>query len=386
MKIRLAFIIPTMDRGGAERQVCLLAAELPKEKFDVHVILLTREGPRTEELDAAGVPHQLIGKSFRFDPTAYFRLRKYLKQLSPDIVHTYLFAANSYGRAAAHAVGVPVIVGSERCVDPWKTWRHHVIDRYLAKFTKAITTNSNGVVDFYRQHGIAQELFRVIPNGISPRKAGCGTRGEMAASFELDPQRKWILAIGRLWPQKRYRDLIWAAEMLNTLRGDDVTLVIAGDGPQRGELLRHRDAVSNDRRIRFVGERDDIADLLPHVQAYWLGSAYEGQSNGLMEAMQSGALCVVSDIPGNRDLIEHDKTGLIVELGDAADFARQTEYAWQHPELAAAMGLASAEKIANDFQISQMVDRHVALYESLLAEAKGEKVGRHAAGNDHTGV
>lgn len=365
MTIRVALIIPTMDRGGAERQVCALAAGLPRDRFDVHVVLLTREGPRVAELDQAGVPHTLVGKRGKADPTAYFRLRRLLSQLRPDVVHTFLFAANSYGRAAAKSAGVPVIIGSERCVDPWKTWRHGLIDRRLANVSDAITTNSSGVRDFYVARGIPPELFRIIPNGIEAAPPSQTSRVEMATRLELDPSRRWIGAVGRLWPQKRYRDLIWAAEMLNTLRHDDVTLVIVGDGPQRDELLRHRDAVSNVDRIRFVGQREDVSDLLPHLDVFWLGSGYEGQSNALMEAMRAGRPCVVSDIPGNRDLIDHDRNGLIVQVGDAPDFARQTQHLLENTDDADRLGRAAAERIANEFTISAMVESHALLYESL---------------------
>lgn len=366
MTIRVALVIPTMDRGGAERQVCLLAAGLPRDQFDVHVVLLTREGPRVEELDAAGVPHTLVGKRFKADPTAYFRLRRLLRELQVNIVHTFLFAANSYGRAAAKAAGVRVVIGSERCVDPWKTWRHDVIDRRLARISSAITTNSSGVRDFYVARGIPRELFRIIPNGIGPAPPSVASRAEIAERMEIDPQRHWIGAVGRLWPQKRYRDLIWAAEMLNTLRHDDVTLLIVGDGPQRDELLRHRDAVSNVDRIRFLGRRDDVADLLPHLAGFWLGSGYEGQSNALMEAMRAGLPCVVSNIPGNRDLIEHERTGLLVAPGDAPDFARQTQHVLENPGEAKRLGEAAAERIAADFTVAAMIDSHRQLYQSLL--------------------
>lgn len=367
---RIVLMIPTMDRGGAERQVCLLAAGLLQQQVDVHVVLLTAGGARMTELSAAGVPTTLIGKRGKFDPTAYFRLKRKLRELAPDVVHTFLFAANSYGRQAARAAGVPVIIGSERCVDLWKTWRHAVIDRRLARCSQAITTNSSGVVEFYRQRGIPAELFRVIPNAIPQRIAGAAvTREQLAASLGIDASRKWILAVGRLWPQKRYRDLIWAAEMMNTLRGDDTTLIIIGDGPQRGELQRFRDAVSNAGRVVFAGQREDVASLLPLADAFWLASGYEGQSNALMEAMQAGLPCIVSDIPGNRDLIVHDETGALVQLGETADFARQTQHLWTHPQLAAELGRNAANLIAEQFTVSKMVAAHVALYQELSLAA-----------------
>ena len=211
MTIRLALVIPTMDRGGAEKQLCLLATHLPKEKFDVRVILLTRDGPRSQLLSDAGIPVTVIGKRFKADPTALFRLRHELKRIQPDIVHTWIFAANSFGRLAARLAGVKRIIASERCVDPWKTAAHFMIDRRLARWSESITTNSTAVRDFYAHHGINGDLFRIIPNGIPPVESAMISREEAFSRLKVSTDRKLIVAVGRLWPQKRYRDLIWAA-------------------------------------------------------------------------------------------------------------------------------------------------------------------------------
>ena len=362
MTTRLAFVIPTMDQGGAEKQVCLLAEHLPRDQFDVHVFLLTRDGPLSERLRAAEIPCTLIGKRFKADPTALWRLRKELIRLRPDIVHTYLFAANSFGRAAAKLAKVPRIMASERCVDPWKTFAHFVIDRRLAKISEAITTNSSGVQEFYSEHGIPAERFRIIPNAILPSDIPAISRDEACERLNVDLTRKLIFAVGRLWHQKRYRDLIWAAELLATAR-QDTTLVIVGDGPQRGELLRFRDSVSISKHVIFAGHRSDVPQLLPHGSAFWIGSEYEGQSNAVMEAMQSRLPVIASDIPGNRDLITAD-TGRIVPLGDRAAFARETNEILDDPQLAQQLGSAAADRISHEFTIEQMISGHVDLYKN----------------------
>src|SRR5690606_17976528 len=321
------------DRGGAEKQLCLLASHLPAYDVQPHVIVLTRDGPLRTTLEDAGIAVDVIGKRFRADPTAYFRLRKLLQRTAPAVVHTWLFAANAYGRQAALSVGVPVVLGSERCVDLWKGPLHFAIDRYLGRRSAAITTNSSGVRDFYQSHGVGHDRFVVIPNGIPPRQVAEISRAEACRRLEVDPARKLILAVGRLWPQKRYRDLIWAADLVATLRGD-TTLVIIGDGPQSGELLRHRDALSHPRHVRFAGHRSDVLALLPHADVFWIGSEYEGQSNSLLEAMQAGCAVVASDIPGNRDLVTHGQTGMLVGVGDRADFARKTQTLLEDRDLA----------------------------------------------------
>ncbi|WP_146391932.1 glycosyltransferase family 4 protein [Allorhodopirellula solitaria] len=367
--LKIALVIPTMDRGGAEKQVVLLATGLARRGHDVRVALLTRDGPRSEPLRQAGVEVELIGKRFKGDLTALVRLRNWFDRWRPDVVHTWLFAANSFGRVAAYRAGVPVVIASERCVDPWKSEWQFWIDRRLQGWTDAITTNSDGVRDFYADHGISPDRFVVIPNGVEPGAAKTASlplsRDAVLRRLEVGEDRKLILAVGRLWPQKRIRDLIWAGELVGTLR-QDTTLVIVGDGPQRDEMLRHRDAVSRLDHVRFAGNRDDVSELLPHADAFWIASEYEGQSNAVIEAMQAGVPVVASDIPGNRDLVRDGETGYLFELGNAAQLVERTQEILEDPELASQLGSAARSRIASEFTIDAMVDAHVELYQRLL--------------------
>ena len=364
MKKRLVLVIPTMDQGGAEKQLALLAENLPRDEFDVHVCLLTRDGPRSESLRRAGVPITVIGKRFKADPTALFGLKRVLTSLAPDIVHTWLFAANSFGRAAALMAKTPVIIGSERCVDPWKSWWHFSIDRFLSRRSAAITTNSPGIREFYAQHGIQSELFRVICNGIPSPAVSPISRQEALERLGVSLDRKLVIAVGRLWPQKRYRDLIWAAELLAGAR-DDTTLIVVGDGPQKTELLRFRDSVTIPKHVGFVGAREDVAQILPHADLFWIGSEYEGQSNAVIEAMQAGVPVIASDIAGNRDLVVEDQTGRLVPLGDRAAFARESMDLLENPSVAQRLATAAKQRIAEEFSVDRMVRKHVDVYREL---------------------
>ncbi|MEM0925334.1 MAG: glycosyltransferase, partial [Planctomycetota bacterium] len=185
--------------------------------------------------------------------------------------------------------------------------------------------------------------------------------------FHVEDDRKLIVAVGRLWPQKRYRDLIWSAELLGATR-EDTTLVIIGDGPQKEELLRFRDSVTTPKHVAFLGARDDVTDLLPHADLFWIGSDYEGQSNAVAEAMQSGIPVVASDIPGNRDLIEHDTTGRLFPVADRAALARESMELLENPEHAERLAQAAKLKISDDYSVSKYIRRHVELYQELYSE------------------
>jgi glycosyltransferase involved in cell wall biosynthesis len=182
--------------------------------------------------------------------------------------------------------------------------------------------------------------------------------------LELPPGARLIGAVGRLWPQKRVKDLIWAVDLLKSAR-DDTHLVIIGDGPQRWRLERYRDQNEVADRVHFLGERNDVGRILPHLDCLWLASAYEGQSNAIMEAMLAGVPVVATDIPGNRDLVVPGETGYLVPVGDRAAFARHTHTLLDDRELAERLGAAGRLRMERDFSVDQMIARHAELYRRL---------------------
>ena len=385
---RILHIIPTLDPHGAEKQLTLLATGLARERFDVHVCALTRGGPFAEPLQQAGIPVEVIGKRWKVDPLAYWRLKRHIRRLKPDLVHTWLFAANSYGRAAARACGVRRIVAAERCVDQWKLWHELAIDRRLARATDRIVANSRAVRDFYVARGLPAEKFVVIPNGVPPAEASdllqrggqapfaprtpqnpprrtADSRAEFLQELGLPPDVRLIGAVGRLWPQKRVKDLVWAIDQLRTMCPQAHLLVI-GDGPQRAALERLRRLYEVEAGAHFLGNRTDVARFLPHFDAFWLASAYEGQSNALMEAMAAGVAVVASDIPANRELVTSGENGVLVPLNVRSEFARRTLMLLEDLALATKLAAAGRQRMLAEFSVERMVDRYAALYGELL--------------------
>lgn len=361
MKLRVCLIIPTLDQGGAEKQISLLARGLDRNEFETIVIVLTRTGPLERELLESGIAVHHIHKRAKLDPFAWLRLKKLLKQLKPDIVHTWLFAANAYGRTAALSAKVPVILGSERSVDPWKNAFQFWIDRLLAKRTHGLTANSQGTIDFYQEHGLDSKLFHLIPNGIEPIEPSFLTRAQACERMGVAVEKRIILSIGRLWAQKGYKDLLWAAELLRVMR-EDICYVIMGDGPDRERLELFRDNIRGASQIFFLGHRADACELLPHCDILWNGSLYEGQSNVILEAMQSGVAVVASNIPGNRELIEHDRTGMLYPLGNVDDLTRFTNQLLKDEPRRKRITSNAQDHVQQQHSVDQMIARHANLY------------------------
>jgi len=362
---RILQIIPTLDRSGAEKQMSLLARRLPRDEFDVHVCVLTRSGPRAAELDAAGVPTVVIGKRWKLDPRAFWRLRRHVARLRPDLLHTWIFAADSYGRAAGLSCGVRHMICGLRCVDPWKGRLQLAVDRALARRTSRIVANSPGVKDFYVGKGLPAEQIEVIANAVEPLPPSTVSRQQLLAELGLPRDARLVGLLGRLWAQKRVKDAIWAADLLKVIR-PDVHLLILGDGPLRQRLWRYRDQVEIRDKVHFLGERGDVAKIMPHLDVLWSTSAYEGQSNAIMEAMAAGVPVVATDIPGTRDLVVDRETGYLFPVGDRAALAKWTDRILNDAALADRLGQAARKRMIDEFSVERMVGAYADLYRRVL--------------------
>jgi glycosyltransferase involved in cell wall biosynthesis len=366
--IRLLFLIPTLDRSGAEKQLVLLATRLPRAEFEVHVACLTRGGPLERDLANAGIPVTVLHKRFRCDPVAWLRLRRLLGNVAPNILHTWLFAANAYGRlAAGKSAGFPIVV-SERCVDTWKSCWQLWLDRRLAGRAAALVGNSQSVCRFYQALGVPAERMRVISNAVEVPTAVM-SKERARAGLGLGAAPLVLGYIGRLARQKRVMDLVWAFELIRVMEGD-VLFLIAGDGPERARLQHFARSLQIEERVRFLGHQEDVSAILPALDVFWLASDFEGLSNSLMEAMAFGVPVVASDIPPNRELIEHDRTGYLVPVGDRVAFAQFARKLLLEPQTAARLGQAGRQRMREEFSVPKMVESYQNLYRELASSRR----------------
>jgi glycosyltransferase involved in cell wall biosynthesis len=369
-QIRVLLVIPTLDQSGAEKQFTLLAMGLPRDQFEVHAIALTRGGPYEKILNEHGIPLTILKKRWKFDPFCLRRLARLIREIQPDVIHTWLFAANSYVRMLAGGPGQPPVVVSERCVDSWKSGWQLTLDRWQIPRTARLVGNSNSVADFYRQQKFPDDRIRVVPNGIEPPAATTDVstserdclRAEVCG---LPPNAKVLGYVGRLARQKRILDLLWVIVLLKDV-DPNFYLVFVGDGPERDALEQFARDMNIEQNVKFLGHRQDIPALLPLFDVFLLASDFEGMSNSVMEAMAASLPVVASDITANRELVFDGVTGYLFPVGDRTACARAILFLFEQPERAQRMGIAGRQRMETEFSVQNMVDRYAEIYREVV--------------------
>jgi glycosyltransferase involved in cell wall biosynthesis len=363
--VRVALLIDTLGQAGAEKQLATVATGIDRRRFAPLVVCLTATGHYQAALREAGVPVHLIGKRHKLGFAAYARLRAWLRQERPHVLHTWMFTCNLFGRLAAK--GLPIVtLASEVAADVRKSALRLAIDRWLAPATGAFYVNSRVVARFYHERcAIPLERMVIIPNGVRVPEAAPVPR----AALGVGENAFVVCGAGRLSEEKGFDHLIEALTDPR-LRGRAVELVLAGEGPERGALERLIAARGLRDRVHLLGHRDDLPGVLRAADAFVLASLHEGMSNALMEAMALGLPCVTTPVGGVDELVGRDECGLVVEAGAPGPLADALGRLLDDPALGRRLGAAARERMATSFTIEANIRRFETLYETLAARGR----------------
>jgi glycosyltransferase involved in cell wall biosynthesis len=364
--IRIALVITELEPGGAERCLVHLARGLPPDCFETAVYSLA---PRpaagrdvlVHRLEQAAIPvHFLDARSAWQAPATLLRLRLLLREHSPDIVQTFLFHANVLGSLAVGGKDRPALFTGVRVADPSR-WRQR-LEAWTSRRAHRVVCVSQAVADFCgSQAAFPRDKLSVIANGIDPSGYPPGRRLP-PGRVGLPEDRRILLFVGRLHRQKAVDWLLsLAPRFLDRLPQHD--LVLAGDGPQRLELehLATRRGIAH--RIRFLGLRDDIPDLLAAADLLVLPSLWEGMPNVVLEAMASGLPVVATRAAGVMELLGPLADQQTIPFGDGQALTDAILRIAEQPGLASALGQANRQRATDQFSLDRMIQAYAELYQ-----------------------
>jgi glycosyltransferase involved in cell wall biosynthesis len=369
--VRVAFLLPAFDIGGAERVVLRTAAGLDRTRYEPIVLALTQgSGRLARELDEAGVPHHAVGKPGDAAPVVLWRLFRWLRQHPCDALMTYMFHANLAGRIVRTLTRLPVLVCSERSV--WEeTPLRIAINRLTAPLATVITTNSKeGVRVWARRLRRPDASIRLIYNGVdterftAPRASACESR---------EPREPLVIGcIARLHPLKGQDTL--AEALARLARRTDLPgwrCLVAGDGEDRARLEQLRAALGLEDLLAYVGHTTEPERFLRGVDLFVNASDTEGMPNTVLEAMSSGLPVVATAVGGTCEVVEDGVTGRLVPARDPDALADALADLLRDAPSRAAMGRAGRARVDGLFSVGAMVRATEALLSETLPRRAG---------------
>ena len=374
--MKALLLCQNLNVGGAEELILGASTALPSVGIEPGVVALSRRGQVGDEIAAAGVPVHLIpGQPGPRDPAAFVRLVRLLQRERPDVVQTFLIVASIYGRLAAFAAGVPLVLAAEQNVYARKPRRHALFERALALRTFRVVACCEVVAQFYRrQVGLAPHKVEVIYNAVKFGRRPLATDRETARfALRLPPDALVLGTLGRLTEQKGQRTLLQALASLAQSQPNLVAF-LAGDGPMRAELEAEAARLGLSDRVRFLGIRRDRATLYAAMDVFVLPSRWEGLSLALVEALGTGLPVVATDVGGNPEVVRHGETGLTIPPDRPDALADALGRLAREPDLRTQLGEAAAADARTRFAIERHVQQLGDLYRRGLAERTGRPV------------
>jgi L-malate glycosyltransferase len=361
--------------AGAEVQVASLLREFTKDPFlDVQAVVLNK-GTLQDRLMAYGIPTQVLDEHALSSAEIVKRLYRFNKDWNPHVVHTHRYKENCLGGLAAAHAGTPVIVntvhGIYEALAGWENMKWRFYSLLARQVTKRV---ASGLIGVSRE--IASLLRKqfpglnvvCIPNGIQ-----CDAVAELPEpdaareALGLGAQAFVVGSVGRLTPVKGVEYLLQAVSLIVHERTiPSLQVVVVGMGPSRAALEELVQRLNISERVRFLGERHDVPDLLRLFDIFVLPSLHEGIPMALLEALAAGCPVVASAVGGVLEVVREGQDGMLVPSKNPRAIADAIQALYTSQALRTRFRQAGPDRVIMEFGARRMASDTKDFYLSLV--------------------
>lgn len=326
-----------MAIGGAERQLCLLAAEQVKRGNEVHVALV-HGGPLLQRLSESGVVvHQLAARG-NHDPAILFRIIWLVRKFQVQVVQSWLPQMDVFAGLASLLTRTPWLL-SERCMAA--AYEHRWKDKYLRSFigrrAHAIVANSPAGLDYWKPQVQESVPLEIVANAVDFEAIQAAPPADVDQVNENEPL---ILFAGRLSEQKNVACLLNAIAILRS--SVQVRAILCGEGPLLADVKALIEQLHLQDRVSVHGLRSDVWGVMKRAALFVSPSFFEGQPNVVIEAAAAKCPLIISSIEAHRDFADENMAlffepdspvelanAIRAALDDPASARRRAERAWE---------------------------------------------------------
>lgn len=361
---KILHLIPTLQGGGAERQLALLAIEQAKRGYIVH-IGVRRLGVHASSFNATNVFIHLLSDRSGLNLSLFFSIVKLIIKVRPEVVQTWLLQMDLIGGMAALCCFVPW-VGTERSSQYGYNSKGLFIAAFLRKklfrWAKAIVANSDDGANYWKELFHSGPKITKINNAVNLRFFEDQANNVTPAAGDLSLAPYKVLAVGRLVKSKGLNVLIEAINRMPT--AFPINLLIIGGGPLYSDVESLIAEYKLELKIKLLPYDDSWWRELKGASLLVSMSLYEGQPNVVLETMAAGCPLVVSDIPAHREILSPD-SALLVPVNDVDGLVAALVNALSDP-VSSRFRALNARATIEGFTIEKAADAYDELYGSVV--------------------
>jgi glycosyltransferase involved in cell wall biosynthesis len=351
--------------GGSERHVLTLLPALAARGADVAFVGLDDPGwdvaPFYREL-APSVTVKRLPSRRDVEPRLVPRVRRTLRELAPDVVHTHLVHADVYGTLAS--LRAPwALVSSKHNDDPFRSGAFRFAERTLARRVDAVVAITESLRRFTVERvGLPGDRVHVVHYGLDELPAAWGASA-------APPEERIVLAVARLVEQKGIDVAVRALPRVRAAH-PDVVLAVLGEGAERSRLEELAQELGVADALLLPGRVGDVAAWLRQAELVVHPVRWEGFGLALLEAMLAGKAVVASAVSSVPEIVADGDTGLLVRPDDPVALADALSALLGDDERRARLGEAGRLRARAEFSVERMASRTEAVYASALSRRK----------------
>jgi sugar transferase (PEP-CTERM/EpsH1 system associated) len=379
----IAHIIYALSTGGMENGLVNIINRFPAGRYRHVIICLTKADEFAQRITADDVEIIELDKREGHDLRCYWKLRKLIGRLRPDIVHSRNLAALEAQLCTLGISGLKRVHGEhgrEIFDVDGSNRKYLLLRRFMRMFIHRYITVSRDLEAWLASSvGVRQDRITQIYNGVDHSRFAPQTEKPLALLPKSWRELDGILVVGtvgRLTPVKDQQILLQVIAHMrraHTELDDRVRLLIVGDGPLRRDLSQLIEQLELQQVVWLAGDRDDVPRLLQLMDVFALPSLGEGISNTVLEAMAAARPVVATAVGGNVELVEEGFNGSLVPVGDVEALSNALVALLADDKERTRQGDNARRRVCRDFDWDNTVAAYLGVYDELSGGRSAER-------------